>query len=352
MIVVIICGGQGTRLWPISKPDYPKHLLRLVDDSSLLQNTVTRAKKLSSTIYFVTEASHAKEVAQQLPDIPAEQIIIEPARRGTASCIAIALATIKERHKTDETVVFLHADHHIADQASFSAAAHAAAQASEKNQAITLIGLTPHYPATGFGYIEMGKEMTSIEGYPVHKVEQFVEKPDESTARKYLKTNRYLWNLGLFAAPISVYEKEFAKHSPLLSTNYQKLSACITSTKDADACYLDFENEPIDTALIEKLDHVLVIPGNFDWADIGSFRDLHELLKNTEDVVTKGKVAQIDCEDTLIISETDQPVVAIGLSGMVAINTSQGILICPKDRAQNVKDGVELLKKLGHYPKS
>ena len=346
MIVVIICGGQGTRLWPISKPEYPKHLLRLIDENSLLQNTIKRAECLSSNIYLVTEASHANEVKAQLPHIPDDHVIIEPARRGTASCIALALATIKQHVTADETVVFLHADHHIADADSFCKTATVAAQAAEQGGAITLIGLTPHYPATGFGYIKMGKELHSINNTPVFSVEKFVEKPDEVTARKYLKSNQYLWNLGLFAAPISIYEKAFAAHNKELNASYRSLIDCIDESNKAERCYLEFANEPIDTALIEKLDRVQVVPGNFDWADIGSFRDLHEILRDDNSVVMRGKAVQIDCEDTLIISETEQPVVAIGLEGFIVVNTDNGMLICPKDRAQNVKDGVEALKKL------
>lgn len=346
MIVVIICGGAGTRLWPISKPDYPKHLLKLSGDNSLLQNTIERVANIADDIYLVTEVSHAKELKLQVPNIADDHIIIEPARRGTASCIAIALATIKARVDSDEVVAFLHADHQITDKTSFGKTVQVASRASELHRAITLIGLTPHYPATGFGYIKLGDELKDDSALPVYKVAKFVEKPDESTAQHYVKSNKYLWNLGLFVAPVSVFEQAFKKHNELLFKNYQELTACLDHSTKAEACYLSFANEPIDTALIEKLDNVLVVPGQFDWTDLGSFRDLYEILREKSDVVSQGKVVAIDCKNTLILSQTEQPVIAIGLDDFVVVNTTNGILICPKNRAQDVKTGVTKLPDL------
>jgi len=196
MIIVIIAGGSGTRLWPLSQPDYPKHLLKLTGKNSLLQNTYNRAKAVASEIYIVTEISHSSEVQTQLPDLPPEHIIIEPARRGTASCIILALATIQAEHP-DEDVAFIHADHHIIDVDGFTKTVTAACQAAREHTKITLIGLKPTYPATGFGYIQIGNVVETINGLDVHEATNFKEKPDFATAQKYLKGGDYLWNLGL-----------------------------------------------------------------------------------------------------------------------------------------------------------
>lgn len=346
MIVVIICGGAGTRLWPISKPDYPKHLLKLLDDNSLLQNTIERVRDIAEDIYLVTETSHADELKRQVPEVPGDHIIVEPARRGTASCIAIALATIKARVNDDKVVAFLHADHQITDKASFCKTVQVATEASIAQGAITLVGLTPHYPATGFGYIKLGEELKNDLILPVYKVAEFVEKPDEATAQHYVKSNKYLWNLGLFVAPITTFEQAFHKHNRQLHKKYRDLTACLDDSNKAEACYLTFANEPIDTALIEKLDHVLVVPGQFDWTDVGSFRDLYEVMRDQSDVVSRGRVVALDCKNTLILSQTDQPVIALGLDDFVVVNTTNGILICPKNRAQDVKTGVERLSDL------
>lgn len=184
MIAVIIAGGQGTRLWPLSKSDYPKHLLSLVNDNSLLQNTVERVKDIASDIYVVPETSHVDEVKKQIPDLKSN-IILEPARRGTAHCILYALANLNAKVKPDEVIVFLHADHHIGDTKAFQETMQAAAKSAADLDKITLIGVAPDYPATGFGYIKTGKEVTNEYGLPVLAVESLsknlMKKPPVST---------------------------------------------------------------------------------------------------------------------------------------------------------------------------
>lgn len=341
MIIVIIAGGQGSRLWPLSKPDYPKHLLALTNQNSLLQNTIVRAEKLTKKIYIVPEASHVDEVKKQLPKY-ANHILLEPGRRGTANCIIFALSELKKVAKNDEVIAFLHADSHIGDEAGFVKTMQAATQAAADLHKITLVGVQPDYPATGFGYIKTGEELTSEYGQPVLSVEKFVEKPDVKTARNYIKSKQYLWNMGLFAGSLQTFEQAMQATNAELWEHYQTLIQ--KSGKAKQSYYLGLPNEPIDTALIEKVKDLAVVPGHFDWADIGSFRDLHEILKNGETNVTRGKVAQIDCEETLVVAH-NKPIVTIGLRDMVVIDSDEGILICPKDKSQLVKEGVEILHK-------
>lgn len=338
MIIVIIAGGQGSRLWPLSKPSNPKHLLSLVDDKSLLQNTVKRVEGIASSIYIVPEASHIKEVMKQLPKYK-NNIIQEPARRGTAHCIIYALSRLKPNIATDEVIVFLHADHHIGDVKSFQDTLLAASQAAYDLDKITLVGVVPDYPATGFGYIKTGKEIASVYGLPVLEVDQFVEKPNEKTARGYFKSRQYLWNLGLFAGTIATFEREIKTCNKSLWQRYQ-----ILLKADADKKYLSFPSEAIDTALIEKIKDLVVVPGHFDWADIGSFRDLYEILRNGsgKSNVHRGKVYDIGSKGSLVIAG-NKPIVTIGLDDMIVVDTPEGILICPKDKCQLVKEGVEKL---------
>lgn len=339
MIAVIIAGGQGTRLWPLSKSDYPKHLLSLVNEYSLLQNTVERVKGVAREIYVVPEASHVDEVKKQIPNLK-ENIILEPARRGTAHCIIFALANLKTKVKPGEVIVFLHADHHIGDTKAFQDTMRAAAKSAEELNKITLIGVAPDYPATGFGYIKTGKEVTNEMGMPVLAVDEFVEKPDEKTARNYLKSKQYLWNLGLFAGTIETFEREMKAKNKVLYERYKLL----LSKKDSTKLYLDFPNEPIDTELIEKIDDLVVIPGHFDWADVGSFKDLYEILRNGESNVHKGSVYDIDSKDSLVLAG-NKPIITIGLENMIVVDTDEGILICPKDKCQLVKEGVNKIGK-------
>lgn len=341
MIIVIIAGGSGTRLWPLSQPDYPKHLLSLTGTASLLQNTYRRAKAVTGDVYILPEASHSQEVAKQLPELAADRLIIEPARRGTASAIVLALAHIK-RTAHAETVIFLHADHNITDDEGFARTVRAAAAASAAAQKITLIGLKPNYPATGFGYIKVGGEVAISEGLPVLEVEQFVEKPKLELAQTYVASGRYLWNLGLFAAPVSVFEDNLQAFAPELHQAYQELGRHYGDPERQTAAYLELPARAIDTALIEKTDQIQVIPGRFDWADIGSFFDLHKLLAGKDRNALRGDVYQIDCEDSMIHGST-KPVIAVGLSGIVVVDTPEGLLVCAKEKSQLVGEAAKRL---------
>ncbi len=345
MIIAIIAGGSGTRLWPLSQPDYPKHLLKLTGKTSLLQNTYKRAKTSTDIIYVITEASHAHEVKAQLPDLAPDNVIIEPARRGTASCIILALATIQAKYP-DEEVVFIHADHHIVDVAGFAKTAAAASEASRKHGRITLIGLRPTYPATGFGYIRLGEVVEQIDGLDVHVAKSFKEKPDFETAQDYVATGQYLWNLGLFAAPINVFTKVIEAVDPALYQGY--LSLCAATKEEIADRYLQLESQPIEIAVIEKTDQILIIPGEFDWADIGSFLDLHKLLATKKDGnAVKGEVYQVDCTDSMVHGST-KPIIAVGLSGIVVIDTPEGLLVCAKEESQRVGDLVKEFQKQQH----
>lgn len=341
MIIVIIAGGSGTRLWPLSQSNYPKHLLKLTGEKSLLQNTVARASQLSERVYVVTEQSHAGEVAKQLPELPPERIMSEPGRRGTASCIVLALATIASQTQGDEPVVFLHADAHITNQEEFALSVERAAAASTHNQRITLIGVEPTYPATGFGYIHRG----SAGPDHTYEVRSFKEKPDADTAAKYLASGEYLWNMGLFAAPLSVYKRAFADYAPDLAKALEDISKVIGDPERLSEVYLALNSQPIDTALIEKDPKLLVVPGSFDWADIGSFFDLHKIIQNSDKNSLKGDIELVDSDDVMVHTSGTKPVVVIGLSGVVVVDSPEGLLVCAKEKSQLVGDAAKKLAK-------
>lgn len=339
MVIAIIAGGQGTRLWPLSQPEMPKHLLSLVNDKSLLQNTYDRVSGLTKNIFIITEQSHAQHIKQHLPNVPEDQILIEPARRGTASCVLLMLAELSNRGLEQEDMVFLHADHHIDDSSTFQETIEVAIKSGQMHSAITLIGLIPDYPATGFGYIKLGSEANSINGHPVHHVDAFVEKPSLQVARQYVRSKQYLWNLGLFAAPYHVFVTAIKHTAPEMYKQYLSLKNS-KSKSGFKKAYLALTNQAIDTALIEKLQDLYVVPGSFDWTDIGSFRDLHELLKNGESNVAKGDVKQLDCRETLVLAH-GKPVITIGLDNVVVIDSPNGLLVCHKDSTQRIKEAIE-----------
>ncbi len=338
MIVVIIAGGSGTRLWPLSTADYPKHLLALTNERSLLQNTVDRARELSDTIFVITEKSHAKFVHQQLPDIPAKRILAEPARRGTASCFLLALSEIKKRKLPDQAIFFFYADHIIQDSKAFHKTVITAAQLAESEQKLVFVGVKPTYPSTGLGYIFQGKKVRGKSGR-AHNLRQFVEKPDKKTAELYFKDGRYLWNSGYLTGTLTTFERAFREHAPRLWNGYQELnSAILPSTRKR--YYLHFVSEPIDTALSEHIPDALTVTGSFDWADVGSFSDLHGVSEQdkTGNYINGEQIELDSVTNSFVRNDTDVPVAVIGLDDVAVIATENGILVTKKADAQKVGD--------------
>lgn len=338
MIVVIIAGGSGTRLWPLSTPAFPKHLLKINGDKlSLLQNTYARAKRIASDVYVITEAGHAQHVKDQLSDLPDAAFIIEPARRGTASCIVAGLQYIASRHDKDEPIAFMAADHYIRNVAGFEHSFHVAADISKQAETITLVGVEPDFPATGFGYIQKG-EVVNEEQF-VFTVNDFKEKPDHATAQDYVHSGNYLWNCGYFVASVNVFLKAMAADAPDLLANYHKLEQA-TNVADYEQIYLGFENIAIDYALIEKVSELLVVPAAFDWMDLGSFADIAKVVGINEagNHVRGPKIEIEEVENSFIQNYEDKPIAVIGLDNCVVINTPHGILVTRKDLSQKVGD--------------
>lgn len=338
MIVVIIAGGAGSRLWPLSTPSFPKQLLKVNGDSrTLLQNTYDRARQLTNTdsIYVVPETSLMPHVKEQLPDFPEENFVVEPARRGTAHCILAALEYISKRHDADEPIAVLSSDHYIRDAAGFIHSFKIAAEASAEQKRIVLVGVEPDHPATGFGYIQ--KDTLLDEDKFVFNVHSFKEKPDFETAKSYLKSGNYLWNCGYFVGSINTFRQAMQTDAPELFANFEKLQAATPETYTD--VYLQFESISIDYALMEKVHSLLVVPASFDWMDLGSFSDMHKAADLDEaNNHVQGLVETAEVENAFIQNSEDKPVAVIGLDNVVVVNTPNGLLVARKDLSQKVGD--------------
>ena len=334
MIVVIIAGGSGTRLWPLSTPEYPKHLLKINgDDRSLLQHTYDRARTLTDKIYVVSDNSHIEHVREQLSELPPEAFIVEPARRGTANCIVAALAYVGGRHDPDEAIASVHADHYIRDIDGFKHSFKVATEVSRTSGRIVLVGVEPDHPAVGFGYIQ--KAELFDEANFVYGVQSFKEKPAFDVAQEYVASGKYLWNCGYFVGSINTFKQKMQAYAPELLESYEKLAAA--TPENYEATYLSLINEAIDYALIEKVQDLLVVPASFDWMDLGSFGDLHKAIGGDEQGNhVHGKIEMEEVTNSYAHNQEDKPVAVIGLDNVVVINTPQGILVARKDLAQQV----------------
>lgn len=344
MITVIIAGGSGTRLWPLSTSEYPKHLLKLIGERTMLQQAYDRAIRLGETVYIVTEAGHAQYVREQLPELAPDHFLIEPGRRGTAHCIIYALDYIARNHDHTEPVAFIHSDHYVRDVEGFAHSFTVAARTSQANNEITLIGIEPTFPATGFGYIQRDGVLDADSG--VYNVQSFKEKPDYETALSYVESGNYLWNCGYFVGSVDTFISEMEQSAPELKANYDQLAGIGEYAGDEyNNTYLALDNQVIDIALIEKARSLAVVAASFDWMDIGNFKDLHEVVAKDEDGnYFKGEgINTIDVENVYVRNEETKPVAVIGLDNVVVVNTPDGILVARKDVAAKCGD---IAKKL------
>lgn len=344
MITVIIAGGSGTRLWPLSTSHQPKQLLALTTERTMVQQAYDRAATLGDTVYVVTEASHAAALRAQIPELPDEAFLIEPGRRGTAHCIIFALDYIARHHDKDEPVAFIHSDHNVRDIAGFKRSFGTAGRVSTEKNEIVLIGIEPTFPSTGFGYIERDGAIDEDAG--VYNVLSFKEKPDYDTALQYVESGSYLWNCGYFVGSVNTFLSEMEQSAPELEANYETLAAIESHGSDAyNEAYLALDNQVIDIALIEKAKSLAVVSASFDWMDIGNFKDLHDVVPKDEDnnYVRGENIHALDVENVYVRNETDTPVAVIGLDNIVVVNTADGILIARKDVSHRTG---EVAKKL------
>lgn len=338
MIMVILAGGVGTRLWPLSSPSCPKYLLQLIGDKTMIQHTFSRAEKLTKTdkIFVVTDQNNKPKIEAQLPDLLSDHIVAIPADRGTATSIVMALDLINRQFSDkNETIAFIHADHAISDTNGFVRSFQIADQVTREHEEITLVGIDPTYPATGFGYIEKGKQTGRA-----FEVNSFKEKPDLATAEQYLASGRYVWNAGYFIGSLKTFLATINEYSPILKATWDKFSQIDKVLGDEyNEVFANEPSEQIDTALMEKAKRLLVVSAEFDWTDVGSFKDLHDILpRDARDNHIEGKNVYADRVKNVYIrnDESDTPVVVIGVDDIAVVNTPNGILIARHDCARNI----------------
>lgn len=349
---VIMAGGGGTRLWPVSRKEKPKQLLSLLGKETLFQSTVARLEKLfpPERIWIVTVAELAREMQEQAPSIPVENYVIEPAPRGTASVVALAAAVLRKRDP-EAVMAIQTSDHYIRNKDLFHYLMRTAFDVANRNYLVTL-GITPTFPSTAYGYIQQGDSLDGEYKYPVYMVKRFIEKPDEETAQQLLRNGDHSWNSGMFVWRADAILEEIEKQMPDLFQAVSEISAAWDTPRRNDVMqehWQDLKNQTIDYGIMEKAKQVAVLPaGGLGWSDVGSWNSLFEVLlpDMNGNVATNAQHLAVDTHNTLVYSDDEQRlVVTIGLDDMVVVDAGDVLMICKADQSQKVRDVVEHLKR-------
>ena len=350
MFAVIMAGGSGTRFWPASRPHLPKQFLKITSDRTMLEETLARVALFTTLerTSVVVGQIHAEVTAQLLAGTPV-QAIIEPTGRNTSACIGLAALHLK--HDPKAAMAVLPADTFIADVNAFADSMKAAGEIALSGSIVTL-GIQPNRPETGYGYLQAGDEQGAAQGQPYFKVARFVEKPDGTTAIKYLASGNYFWNSGIFIFTVETILQEIAAHLPELHAGLCEIEKAM-GTADYDAVlnrvYPTLESISIDYGVMERTAQpIYMLKTNFGWSDVGSWQALYELRTDDYDAhgnLLLGDAVTVDARNNLVYATTGRKIALLGVENLAVVDTPDALLIAPIDRSQDVKKIADLLKK-------
>ena len=344
---VIMAGGGGARFWPLSRKDNPKQLLNLSGKDAMINETVRRLSRVvdKDALYIVTNASQTgkmKEITRGI--FNADNILSEPSARNTAACIGYAAVKIM-KSRGDGILVVTPSDAYIKDEAEYARVLAVAAEQADKTGGIITLGIKPSFPATGYGYIRFERTGASAE-----KVKCFVEKPDAAKAEEYLKSGEYVWNSGVFVFAASVILEKIKEYLPEVYSKLCEIERAIGTAEEREVLNCVYPLIPsvsIDYGVMEKTDNIYVIPCDFGWNDVGSWDMLGVLnAPDSNGNVVSGDGVLIDVKDSVVYS-SGRTVAVVGTDNLVVVETPDAVLVCPKNRAQDVKKIVEKLKESG-----
>jgi mannose-1-phosphate guanylyltransferase len=356
--VVIMAGGGGTRFWPWSRGKTPKQLLPILSDRPMIWETVERVRPLAppERIFIVTAGSQAKELHRQVPQVPPHNILEEPQGKNTAPCLCLAAIHIQKRDP-EAVMIALPADHFIADRKLFLQTLKSAAGFAAKKNFLVTLGVPPTEPETGYGYIQKG-ELLGVElGLQIFRAKAFREKPSRAKARRYLQQGNYLWNSGMFVWKVGVFFEAVERFLPSLYGEMLRFKAALGDSRShlvLKNIYKQIQPISVDYGIMEKAPNVAILPAKFLWNDIGSWVALTKIWPKDEtgnaipkkDRILRGKVLAIDSSGCLMRAEK-KLIAAIGLKDMIVVESGNAFLVCPKERAQDVRQILQELTQKG-----
>lgn len=343
-----MAGGGGTRFWPLSRKKLPKQFLNLTGKDCMVNETFDRLARVvrPEDVFVVTNRIHARLTGELMGGrIQEDHILAEPAARNTSACIGYAAMEIVKKYG-DGIMCILASDHYIRNEDAYTDVMQAAIRAAQETDALVTIGIRPEFPSTGYGYIRS----TPVPGKSYRKVEEFVEKPDLETAKTYLKDGGYAWNSGMFVWKASTILSWFEKLLPDVYACLVKIGEAMNTPQEQaviENIYPVIPKISIDYGIMERADKVLMLTGDFGWNDVGSFDTLPVLLPADEaGNVCKGQHLLLDSMDCICYAK-DRLIATIGVQGLVVVETEDAVLVCPKERLQDVKNIVERLEEDG-----
>jgi mannose-1-phosphate guanylyltransferase len=342
MQAIVLAGGSGTRFWPLSRRRRPKQLLALEGERSLLQRTVDRLDGLCapSDVWVCTTQQLAVAVREQLPEVPPAQVLCEPTGRNTAPAIGWTLMSMPEELRR-QPVAVLPADHRMSEEDAFRAVLARAARAVHSRDLVMTLGVTPRWPETGYGYLELTKSDPEADG--VRRVARFTEKPDRRSAERFLAAGNYLWNAGIFVFRGTTFLDRLAEFEPELHEGVRRIAA---DPQQLATGYSRLKSISIDYAVMEPSTDLATLPLDCGWSDLGSWTALAEVLDATPEGSVRGDVLALDADDNLLFAETGT-IAVLGIQGLVVVRTADAVLVVPKERAQEVRDVVRALESAG-----
>ena len=342
-LAVIPAGGVGTRLWPRSRRSTPKHVLPLGEHGQpLLRATYDRAKALADEVFVLTEVRQKEIIEAVLPEVDSKHLILEPSARGTTNAYGLAALTLGERDPS-AVMLALPADHVVRGTARVATAVKTAVRAAATTDCLITVGLKPTFPSTGLGYIHApGRTVGGT-----IRVRRFIEKPNLASARRYVKAGGYYWNLAWFSWRVEVLIEQLTRHAPRHLAGLRKVVAARASGDEAGAAelYGRLPVDVIDRSVMEKTDRLLLVPAEFDWADIGNWAELGDRVRaDAHGNSVEGETVLVDTRGSLVLGDR-RLIAAIGLEDMIIVDTEDALLVCPRSRAQDVRKVVDALKR-------